>query len=238
MAQAENADFDSMGRWAQIRQVLKLTAQADKKFVPLVVVAVGLPLIALGLMLGLGSLGIVGTILWVVLWLLIAFMAFNVVLRMRSQKVFMDQAEQTPGASVQVIENIRRADFRVTPAIASTTQFDMVHLVLSRKGVMLVGEGPNTARIRQLMGTEKRRLAKVIGSAEMSDMIIGNEEGQVPIRKLESTLRRMPNVIAPADVNALDRRLKALTARPAMPKGAIPKNMRPSQGAFRMPRGR
>ena len=33
-------------------------------------------------------------------------------------------------------------------------------------------------------------------------------------------------------------RIKALNARPQMPKGAIPKNMRPQMGAFRAPRGR
>ena len=36
---------------------------------------------------------------------------------------------------------------------------------------------------------------------------------------------------------SLDKRLKALSARPQMPKGAIPKNMRPPKGAFKAMRG-
>jgi hypothetical protein len=137
-----------------------------------------------------------------------------------------------------VIENIPRSDFRVSPAVSATTAGEMVHLVIGRKGVILVGEGPNPAKVRQMIGQEKRRLAKVIGTAPMSDMIIGHGEGEVPMKKLQRTLRTMPNVISPKDVNALDVRMKALTARPQMPKGAIPKNMRPQTGAFRAPKGR
>jgi len=130
-----------------------------------------------------------------------------------------------------------RGDWRVTPAVASTTQFDMVHLVIARPGVILVGEG-NPARVRQLLGQEKRRLAKVIGTAEMRDFIIGDDEGQVSLKKLRTTLMKLPKTLSGKDVNALDKRLKALSARPAMPKGAIPKNMRPPKGAFRAMRGR
>lgn len=67
--------------------------------------------------------------------------------------------------------------------------------------------------------------------------MIGQEEGELPIRKLRTTLLRLPRALSGKDVNSLDKRLKALTARPQMPKGAIPKNMRPP-GAFRQSRGR
>ena len=68
--------------------------------------------------------------------------------------------------------------------------------------------------------------------------MVGNGEGEVPIRKLRMTLMRLPRTLTGKDVNALDKRLKALTARPQMPKGAIPKNMRPPKGAFKAMRGR
>ena len=103
---------------------------------------------------------------------------------------------------------------------------DMVHLVIGRAGVILLAEG-NPQRVRGLLGQEKRRLAKVIGSAPLHDYVIGQQEGELPIRKLRTTLMRLPRTLSGKDVNALDKRLKALTARPQMPKGAIPKNMRP-----------
>jgi hypothetical protein len=225
-------------RFKQIGMVVSFTAKGDKKFVPYAAVAVAIPLVVLVLLLLLVHWSLITAIIWIVIMVFAAFAGFLSVLNTRSNNVFMKQAEETPGAAAQVIENIPRSDFRVTPAFASTTQFDMVHLVLCRKGVILVGEGPNPARIRQMIGQEKRRLSKVIGSAQMSDIIIGNGENEVPMRKLSKTLRGMKDVISPKDVNALDIRLKALTARPQMPKGAIPKNMRPASGAFRAPRGR
>ena len=130
-----------------------------------------------------------------------------------------------------------RGDWRVSPAIASTTQFDMVHLVIGRPGVILIGEG-NTGRVKSLIAQEKRRLVKVIGSADLRDFMIGNDEGQLPLAKLRTTLMKLPRTVTGKDVNALDKRLKALSARPQMPKGAIPKNMRPSKGAFRQTRPR
>lgn len=218
-------------------QVIAFTARGDKKFLPLGIGAALIPLIALAIILIITGFSIF-SIAWIVALLMLSFLFFMIVVRNRSNHVFMNQAEETPGAAAQVIQNMPRGDFRVTPAYSSTTQFDMVHLVLSRKGVLLVGEGPNGGRVRQMIGQEKRRLAKVIGSAQMSDLIIGYGDGEVPLRKLQTTLMKMPNVISPKDVNALDVRLKALTARPQMPKGAIPKNMRPSTSAFRAPRGR
>jgi hypothetical protein len=101
--------------------------------------------------------------------------------------------------------------------------------------VVLIGEG-NPARVKGLIAQERKRLAKVIGSADLRDFIIGNDEGEVPIRKLRMTLVRLPRTLGPKDVNALDKRLKALSARPQLPKGAIPKNMRPPN--IRVPRGR
>lgn len=222
-------------RAKQIGQVIGLAARGDKKFVPLAVTAVAVPLIVLALLLVFVNFSLYSMIILIVSMIVIALFAFMVVLRNRSDAVYMAQAEQTPGSSAQIIENIPRGDFRVTPAVASTTDFDMVHLVISQRGVVLVGEGNNPSRVRQLMGQEKRRLAKVIGSAEMRDIVVGNGENEVPIRKLRMTLMKLPKTITPKDVNALDVRLKALTSRPQMPKGAIPKNMRPST---RAPRGR
>jgi Domain of unknown function (DUF4191) len=234
---AEPEKVGTRERFKQIGMVIAMTAKGDRKFIPIVAGVVAVPLIALVLLLVLGSWSLYTTILLVVGMIVVALVGFMIVLNTRSNNVFMKQAEETPGAAAQIVENIQRGDWRVTPALASTTSFDMVHLVICRKGVLLIGEG-NPSKVRQMMGQEKRRLAKVIGSAEMKDIIIGNGEGETPVRKLRTTLVRMPNTISAKDVNALDVRLKALTARPQMPKGAIPKNMRPSTGAFRAPRGR
>jgi hypothetical protein len=232
MAKAQEPEKVSFfGRFKQIGMVFSFTAKRDKKFVPLVLVAVLVPLAA----------GIVATVLgtgllWLPIGIMVALIATMIILNLRSQKAMMAEAEGQPGAAASIVETMR-GDWRVSPAIASTTQFDMVHLVIGRPGVILLGEGsPN--RVRGLIAQEKRRLVKVIGSADLRDYMIGNGEGQVPLAKLRTTLMKLPRTITGKDVNALDKRLTALSARPQMPKGAIPKNMRPPKGAFKAMRGR
>ena len=218
-------------RLRQIGMVFSFTAKRDKLFLPLVIAAALVPLIAGTVVVTFG-----GSWIWIVIGVMGALVAAMAVLSVRSNKAMMIEAERQPGAAASIVENMR-GDWRVTPGLASTTQMDFVHLVIGRPGVILVAEG-NPSRVRSLLGQEKRRLAKVIGSAELHDVVIGHDEGQVPISKLRVTLMKLPRSLSGKEVNALDLRLKALTARPQMPKGAIPKNMRPPKGAFRAMRGR
>src|ERR1700754_633336 len=218
-------------RLKQIGQVIAFTAKGDKWFVPMVIGAVIIPL-ALTVLVVLLGWGIV----WIPVGILLALLAGVIVLNLRSNTAMMNAAEDQPGAAASLVENMR-GDWRVRPAASSTTQFDMVHLVIGRPGAILLAEG-NPQRVRGLLGGEKRRLSKVIGNAPLYDYVIGNDEGQLPIRKLRTTLMRLPRNLTGKDVNALDKRLTALSARPNLPKGAIPKNMRPPKGAFRQMRGR
>jgi heme exporter protein D len=216
-------------RLRQIGMVFSFTAKNDKLFVPLVIAAALVPV----------AFSVFATLAWGFLWipvgLLLTALAVLIVLNLRANKAMLAQAANQPGASASIVENMR-GDWRVTPAIASTTQMDMVHLVICRAGVILLGEG-NPSRVKGLIGQERRRLSKVIGSADLRDFMVGSGEGEIPIAKLRVTLMKLPRTLSGKDVNALDKRLTALSARPQLPKGAIPKNMRPPKGAFRAMRG-
>ena len=218
-------------RLKQIGQVFAFTARQDKWFVPLTIAAVLIPLAltVTAVLLGLGWV-------WIPIGVMVALLAALIVLNLRSNTAMMNAAEGQPGAAASIVENMR-GDWRVRPAASSTTQFDMVHIVIGRPGVILLGEG-NPQRVKALLGQERKRLSKVIGNAPLYDYVIGTEEGQLPVRKLRTTMLRLPRNLTGKDVNALDKRLSALMARPQMPKGAIPKNMRPSKGAFRQQRPR
>jgi uncharacterized protein DUF4191 len=232
MAKAQEPEkVGFFGRLKQIGMVFSFTAKRDKKFVPFVAVAGGVPIIAAIVAVILGA-----SFIWLPVGIMAGLIGVMILLNLRSQKAMMAEAEGQPGAAASIIETMR-GDWRVSPAVASTTQFDMVHLVIGRAGVILIGEG-NPNRVRGLIAQEKRRLVKVIGTADLRDFQIGNGEGQVPLNKLRTTLMKLPRTITGKDVNALDKRLTALSARPQMPKGAIPKNMRPPKGAFKAMRGR
>ncbi|MFI5838583.1 DUF4191 domain-containing protein [Catenuloplanes sp. NPDC051500] len=218
-------------RLKQIGMVFQFTAKHDKWFAPLLAAALVVPiaLAVLAILLGWG-------VFTVILFFLLAPLAGLVVLSIRSNSAMMTAAEGQPGAAASILEQMR-GDWRVRPAASSTTSFDMVHIVIGRPGVILVGEG-DPSKVRHLLSSEKKRLSKVIGNAPLHDYVIGTGENELSIRKLRMTLLRLPRDISGAEVNALDKRLAALFARPQMPKGAIPKNMRPSKGQFRQSRGR
>jgi hypothetical protein len=231
MAKAQEPEkVGFFGRIKQIGMIFAFTAKRDKLFVPLIalstVVAVG---ITVALIILLHSW------LYLVAGVLLILLGALIVLNLRANRVMISEAENQPGAAASIVEQMR-GDFRVTPAVASTTTMDFVHLVICRGGIVLLGEG-EPGRVRPLINQERRRLSKVIGSTEMRDFIIGKGEGEVPLQKLRITLMRLPRTLTPKDMNALDKRLKALNARPQLPKGAIPKNMRPPKGAFKAMRG-
>lgn len=120
-------------RLKQIGMVFSFTAKQDKWFVPLAAGAVLIPL----------ALTVVAFLFWGWIWIpigiLLTVLAVLIVLNLRSNRAMMNAAEGQPGAAPQILESMR-GDWRVTPAVSSTTQMDMVHLVLCRAGVVLLAE--------------------------------------------------------------------------------------------------
>ena len=92
--------------------------------------------------------------------------------------------------------------------------------------------------MRGLLAQEKRRLSKVIGNAPTVRLHDRQRGGPAADPQDADHADELPRNLTGKDVNALDTRLGALMARPQMPKGAIPKNMRPRKGAFRQQRQR
>ncbi len=230
MAKREQEKVGFGERLKQIGLVFKITAQQDRWFLPLLIGAV-LVTVALTVLLV-----VLAGWLWLPLGLMLTLLAVLIVLNLRSGRVFMRLAEQQPGAAAAVLERMR-GGWRVTPAVASTTQMDMVHLAVSRRGVVLIGEGA-PHRVKPMLAQEKRRLAKVVGTAPIYDFVLGHGEGQVPLSRINFQMSRLRPVLSAQEVSALNRRLQALAARPRMPRGAIPKdfiprNLRPPRSALR-----
>ena len=147
----------------------------------------------------------------------------------RVQRNAYSQVEGQLGAAAAVLQNMR-GDWRVTPAVGFTREQDLVHRVLGRPGIILVAEG-SPGRTRSLVVNEKKRLARFVGDVPVYDVMVGDGEGQVPLRGLERHFVKLPRNIKPKDVNILDRKLKAMAPALPIPKGPMP-------GGGRMPRGK
>jgi hypothetical protein len=131
------------------------------------------------------------------------------------------QVEGQPGAAAWALETMR-GDWRVSAGVAGTPQFDAVHRVLGRPGIVLVGEG-QPQRVRPLLAQEKKKVARVVGDTPIYDIVVGDGEGQVPLRKLSSHVMKLPRNLTAAEVNSLGRRMAALGgARMPVPGGPLP----------------
>ncbi|MFD2092134.1 DUF4191 domain-containing protein [Blastococcus deserti] len=141
-------------------------------------------------------------------------LAALIVFGRRAQGSAYRQVEGQPGAAAWVLEGMR-GDWRVTSGVAGTQQMDAVHRVLGRPGVILVAEGV-PARVRGLLAQEKKKVARVVGDTPIYDIVVGDEEGQIPLRKLSTHVMKLPRNLSGAEVNALARRMSALGG-PKMP---------------------
>jgi len=220
----------SKAKRKQIFQAFNMQRKEDKALIPIMVAAL---VIVAGVFFG---LGLVWNIEWFLLPVGIAFglLAAVILFGRRVQKNVYSKADGQPGAAAWALENMR-GRWRVTPTVAGTTQLDAVHRVLGRPGVVLVAEGA-PHRVKTLLAQEKKRVARVVGDTPIYDMIVGNEEKQVPLGKLQARIMKLPNNLKPAQIDTLEKRLAALAARGAqLPKGPMPAGakMRNVQRAMR-----
>jgi hypothetical protein len=203
-----------------IRQAFTLTKQADPRFVPILVMAA---VVAAAVAFVLVYLITSSVILPIPFAVLAALLVGMFVFSRRAQRSMFAQAEGQAGAAGFMLRQQLRGDWRLTEAVAGTTQLDAVHRLVGRPGVVLVGEGA-PHRVRGLIAQEKKRTARVVGDTPIYDITIGTGEGDVRLAKLNRYLLKLPANLSKAEVGALEKRLAALGGTRAMglPQGPLP----------------
>jgi len=224
------------GRIAQIRQAYRITKKTDKN--------IGLILLLTFLVVG-GAIGALSwflsgdSLLWRIVTVILAVVAgilgALIIFGRRAEKAAYAQVEGQPGAAAGALQMLRRG-WDVKPAVAFTKNQDVVHRVVGRPGIILVGEG-NPTRLRTLLTAEKKKHARIVGEdVPVLDVIVGNEEGQIKLTKLVKHVQKQPKSIKPAVMTATLSKLRALDAmRPAapMPRGPVPTSMKGSRKMMR-----
>jgi len=209
------------GRIGQIRQAYKLTRQVDSMVGWVTLAAFFLVFavfLAVGFLLGHPIyLGVIG--------LMFGILAATIIFGRRAEKAAFSQVEGQPGAAAAAL-NMLRKGWTVTPGVAVTRNQDLVHRVVGRPGVVLVGEGA-PSRVSNLLSQEKKKVARFVPDVPIYDLQAGSEEGQVSLRKLNNHLMKLPRNLKTDQIIEVNRRLKALgTMNLPIPKGPMPKNVR------------
>jgi hypothetical protein len=205
--------------WSSLRQAFKLTREEDARFIPYLILA------------GVSAAAIVFAIVYLVtssllysipLAVLGAVIAVMLTFSRRAQRMTYSKAEGQPGAAAWMLQNQLRGDWRKEEAIAGNTQMDLVHRLVGRPGVVLIGEGA-PQRVRGLIAQEKKKISRVAGETPIYDIIVGTEDGLTPLRKLNLTVNRLPRNLSKGEVATLEKRLSALGSRRVpLPQGPMP----------------
>ncbi|MFC6005388.1 DUF4191 domain-containing protein, partial [Streptomonospora nanhaiensis] len=181
---------------------------------------VGAILVVTGVVFGIGFLL---DLQWVLLpiGIMLGVLAAVIIFGRRVQKTVYSKADGQPGAAAWALDNLR-GRWRVTQTVAATTQLDAVHRVLGGPGVVLVAEGA-PHRVKGLLAQEKKRVSRLVGETPIYDIVFGHGENQIPLRRLQNYLMKLPRNLKPAQVDALEAKLAALGNRgAALPKGPMP----------------
>jgi len=129
-----------------------------------------------------------------------------------------------PGAAAAILQSMR-GNWTVTPAVSANRNMDVVHRVVGRPGVVLIGEGSPT-RLPSLLAAEKKRVSRVAQDVPIYDIQVGDQDGQMPIKKLQRHIMKLPRNLKGPAVADLNFRLKALPQALQMPKGPMPRGGR------------
>jgi hypothetical protein len=124
------------------------------------------------------------------------------------------------GAGASVLMAIRKG-WTTTPAVAVARNQDMVHRSVGRAGIVITGEGSQS--VRQMMSDEKKKAERFAPGVPVIEILVGNEEGRIPIRKLQRHLKRLPKKLSGHQMREVRARLKAVGGMSMpIPKGPMP----------------
>lgn len=165
---------------------------------------------------------------------LIGLLAVMIVFGRRAQKAAFARLDGQLGAAARALTMLRRG-WVIEEVVGFTKQQDMVHRVVGPPGIVLVGEG-NPGRLKALMISEHKKHERVAGDYPVHDILVGNEEGQVPLNKLVRHVQKLGRQVKPAEITEIRQRLRALDAqRPKipLPRGPVPTSMKGMRGNLR-----
>jgi hypothetical protein len=216
------------GRIKQLWQVYKLTAKADKNFVPLGVLSFVGPM----------AIGIVAILLFfmdsplsIFLWsvstvLFSILLALGVLSRRAERAAFMRISGQPGPVSAVLSSTLKRGNSTSEmPVAVDPKSRDAVYRAVGKAGVVLIAEG-NSARLRQIVEDEKRKVSRAIPGVTVSVLSVNEQPGSVPLYALTKAIYKLKKTLSRAEISVVNKRLAGLGLNIPIPKGIDPNRIR------------
>ncbi|MBD8869876.1 DUF4191 domain-containing protein [Nocardioides donggukensis] len=179
--------------------------------------------------------GAIGLAMSIVGALMFGIMAATIIFGRRAQASAYRQMDGRPGSAASALGMLRRG-WKLDSAVGFTKQQDVVHRVVGPPGIVLVGEGTSSSRVRQLLTTERRKHERVASEVPIHEVVCGHGDGEVPLPRLVKHVTKLGKNIKGAEMTDLLYRIKALDAQRGsmpIPKGPVPTSMKGQRGNMR-----
>jgi hypothetical protein len=224
------------GRFAQVRQVYVAAKGVDPAITwwmfggALVTVAV---ITLIGFLLGHWLYALIVGIPF-------GFLVAIVIMGRRAERAAYRRIEGQPGAAGAALTALRRGwYYEKEPVAAEATRPNdlsnaaLVFRAVGRPGVILISEGP-ISRASRLAESERKRVNRVVPNVPVTLLRIGDGEDEIPVGKLAKRVSRMKPTLTKPEVDAVNKRLKALGGvKMPVPKGMDPTRARVDRKAMR-----
>lgn len=219
------------GRLQQLWQVYKLTAKADSNFVLVGVLSFVAPL-ALGIVAILFFFrdSVLSVILWSVTTLLFSLLLTLAILSRRAERAAFMRIAGQPGAVGAVIGSTLKRGYSTSdmPVAVDPKSKDAVYRAVGKAGVVLIAEG-SSARVRQLVEDEKRKITRAIPGVTTSIIYVNQDPSSTPLHLLSKTIYKLKKTLNRAEISVVNKRLQGLGLNIPIPKGIDPNRIRPGR---------
>jgi hypothetical protein len=207
-------------RFKTIRDAYSVT-KSVKPWIGLVLIATFLVVLAIGITLGfVFDHPVYGGFVTIPVAVLAAMFLFT---RVAGSAAYANIEGQI-GAGASVLMAIRKG-WTTTPAVAVNRQQDMVHRSVGRAGIVLTGEGGFA--VRQMIQDEKKKAERFAPGVPITEVIVGDGDGQISIRKLQKHVTKLPKKLSAHQMREVRARLKAVGGLSMpIPKGPMPKGIK------------
>lgn len=221
--------------WAwyrQIWQTYKVTAEVDPKLNLIMAGSFGLPLVIFVLV----GLFVPPWWMWTLIGVTAGFTAALWLLVDRAKKATFVRYAGQPGSAEVALTMLDSKKWAYTPVITANRQLDVVHRAVGPAGIVLIAEG-QPGRVQSLLNSEVKKHEQLSYGVPVITVQMGDAEGQVPLTRLATHIKKLPKKLAPSQIADIKARLRALDA--ARPKAPIPRGPMPKmKGINRAMRGR
>lgn len=141
------------------------------------------------------------------------------------RKAMYKQIDGHVGAVSAVLSQVRRGWIVEERPVAYSRNQDVVWRIVGKKGIVLITEGKPSA-VARMLEDEAKKCRRIVPNVQIHFIQVGHEDGQVPLEKLLSSLRKLKasTKLTTQEVPAVAKRLIALQASKGLP---IPKGIDP-----------